>query len=414
MMHDGLAGRRPGGPGETTKDDVTQDSHKSVEPPERRPLDHAAEQGGPSPWGLLLLVAIVALVATGHWTLVVAVLGLALLIFVHELGHFLAAKAFGMRVERFYIGFPPAIVRRTWGETEYGVGVIPLGGFCRISGMTPDEKLPDDVLPRAYSSKPIWQRNVTIAAGPVMNFVAAVVIMFVFIQSGGFARATLTLAQVVKGKPAAAAGLKPGDRLVSGDGVVFRTWDQTTTFFESHPHDTVTLGYRTAAGASRVVRVTLTTRPGEPSKGFLGVSPKTFAVYPPPWRAAGQAVSQTAVAVGETFKGLWLIVSGKIDPVGPEGAAGPVGIISVSQTAERQNWYLWLLALVSVNLGIVNLLPFLPFDGGHIFFNAVEAVRGRRVDARVLERAIVIGVVVLVTLFFLVTYNDIQRIFHLG
>jgi len=201
---------------------------------------------------------------------------------------------------------------------------------------------------------------------------------------------------------------------VSGNGVAFRTWEQTTAFFASHPHDAVTLGYRTAAGASRVVTVTLTTRPGEPSKGFLGVSPKTITLYPPPWRAAGQAVTQTAVAVGDTFKGLWLIVSGKINPVGPEGASGPVGIISVSQTAERQSWYLWLLALVSVNLGIVNLLPFLPFDGGHIFFNGLEAVRGRRVDPRVLERAIVIGVVVLVTLFFLVTYADVQRIFHLG
>ena len=146
-------------------------------------------------------MAIVPLVATGHWALVVAVLGLALLIFVHELGHFLAAKAFHMRVERFYIGFPPAVVKRTWGETEYGVGMIPLGGFCKISGMTPDEKLPDDVAPRAYINKPVWQRNITIFAGPFMNFVAAVAIMFVFIQAGGIQQPTLTVAQVVKGSP---------------------------------------------------------------------------------------------------------------------------------------------------------------------------------------------------------------------
>jgi len=381
----------------------------------QRPAAADAGPGGASPWGLLLLVATVALVATGHWTLVVAVLGLALLIFIHELGHFIAAKAFGMRVERFYIGFPPAVVRRRWGETEYGVGVIPLGGFCRISGMTPDEKLPDDVLPRAYSSKPVWQRNVTIAAGPVMNFVAAVVIMFVFVQGGGYQpRPTLTIAEVVKGTPAAAAGLVAGDRLVSGDGVVFRTWNQTTDFFASHPHDTVRLGYRTAAGIPRTLPVRLTTRPGEPGKGFLGVSPRTVPVYPAPWRAAGLAVTETARVVGATFQGLWLLVTGKINPAGPEGATGPVGIISASQTAEHQGLYPLLLALVSVNLGIVNLLPFLPFDGGHIFFNVVEAVRGRRVDPRVLERAIVIGVVVLVTLFFLVTYNDLQRIFHIG
>ena len=118
--------------------------------------------------------------------------------------------------------------------------------------------------------------------------------------------------------------------------------------------------------------------------------------------------------MGATFKGLWLLVSGKINPSGPNGAAGPVGIISVSQTAVRQSWYPILLAFISVNLGIINLLPFLPFDGGHIFFNSMESVRGRRVDARVLERAIAIGVVVLVTLFILLTYNDLHRIFHFG
>lgn len=372
------------------------------------------ERRRPSPWGLLLLVVIAALIVTGHWTLVVAILGLALLIFVHELGHFLAAKAFHMRVERFYIGFPPALVKRTRGETEYGVGTIPLGGFCKISGMSPDEKLPDDVVPRAYISKPVWQRNLTIFAGPFMNFVAALVIMFVFFQAGGIQQPTLTVGQVVKGAPAAAAGLRAGDRLLAGDGTTFRTWDATTAFFEAHAHQTVKLVYSTPAGERRTVVVTLAARPGSPNQGFLGVGPKTIASYPAPWRAAGLAVTQTAGIVSATFKGFWLLVSGKINPAGPDGAAGPVGIISVSQTAVRQSWYPILLAFLSVNLGIINLLPFLPFDGGHIFFNVMEAVRGRRVDPRVLERAIAIGVVLLLTLFILLTYNDLHRIFHLG
>jgi regulator of sigma E protease len=372
------------------------------------------DQGGRSPWGLLLLAAIVALIVTGHWTLVVAILGLALLIFLHELGHFLAAKAFHMRVERFYIGFPPAVFKRTWGETEYGVGSIPLGGFCKITGMTPDEVMPDDVVPRAYSSKPIWQRNVTIFAGPFMNFVAAVVILFAFIQVGGIQKPSLTVAQVVKGSPAAAVGLGVGDRLIAANGATLKTWDATTSFFESRPHEKVLLTYRTPSGAQRTVAVTLTTRPGAADQGFLGVGPKTTASYPAPWRAAGLAVTQSASLVSATFKGLWLLVSGKINPAGPNGAAGPVGIISISQTAVRQSWYPVLLAFISVNLGIINLLPFLPFDGGHIFFNVMERVRGRRVEPRVLERAIAIGVVVLVTLFILLTYNDLHRIFHFG
>jgi len=261
----------------------------------------------------------------------------------------------------------------------------------------------------------VWQRNITIAAGPVMNFVAAIVIMFIYIQAGGYLQqATLTVAQVVKGTPAAAAGLRAGDRLVAADGRTFTSWNATTAFFESHPHQAVTLTYRTPAGQLRTTTVTLTTRPGEPSKGFLGVGPKATPIYPAPWRAAGLAVTRTAGIVGDTFKGLWMLVSGKINPAGPDGAAGPVGIISVSQSAVHHIWYLVLLAFISINLGIINLLPFLPFDGGHIFFNVLESVRGRKVDPRVLERAIAIGVVVLVTLFILLTFNDLQRLFHSG
>jgi regulator of sigma E protease len=231
-------------------------------------------------------------------------------------------------------------------------------------------------VPRAYSSKPIWQRNVTIFAGPFMNFVAAVVILFVFIQVGGIQKPSLTIAQVVKGSPAAAAGLQVGDRLIAANGATFKTWDTTTSFFEARPHKKVLLTYRTPSGAQRTVTVTLSTRPGVADQGFLGVGPKTTASYPAPWRAVGLAVTQSASLGGAIFKGLWLLVSGKINPVGPNGAAGPVGIISISQTAVRQSWYPVLLAFISVNLGIFNLLPFLPFDGGHIFFN-VDGARAR-------------------------------------
>jgi len=125
-------------------------------------------------------------------------------------------------------------------------------------------------------------------------------------------------------------------------------------------------------------------------------------------------VADTARLVAATFKGLWRVVSGKVNPAGAQSAAGPLGIVTISQTAERQSWYPILLALVPVNLGIINLLPFLPFDGGHIFFNCVEAMRRRPVDRRVMERASAIGVTVLVMLFFLAAHNDLRRIIHFG
>ncbi len=162
-------------------------------------------------------------VVTGHWAWVVAILGLGLLIIVHEFGHFIAAKAFGMRVERFYMGFPPAAFSHTWGETEYGVGIIPLGGFCKISGMTPEEEAARSASAAERPSgrhrrdptstrKPIWQRNVAILAGPVMNFVAAVVILFLFVRLSGVPKATLTIAQVGRARRRP----RPGCRSATG------------------------------------------------------------------------------------------------------------------------------------------------------------------------------------------------------
>jgi Zn-dependent protease len=143
--------------------------------------DAPAPKRALSPWSLLLGGAILVTLMLGQWVWLIAILGLALLITVHEFGHFIAAKSFGMRVEKFYVGFPPAALRRTRGETEYGIGIIPLGGFCKISGMLPEEEVPEGTGDRVYYKKAVWKRNVTIAAGPLMNFLAAAVIMILFI-----------------------------------------------------------------------------------------------------------------------------------------------------------------------------------------------------------------------------------------
>ena len=182
-----------------------------------------------------------AALVLGQWVWVVAILGLAFLITVHEFGHFIAAKSFGMRVEKFYVGFPPAALRRTWGETEYGIGIIPLGGFCKISGMTPEEEVPEDTGDRVYYKKPIWKRNITIAAGPLMNFAAAAVILVLFVGIQGVATATLTLDEVVPGAPAAKAGLVAGDTLVGADGATWTTWDQASAYFRANPGKTIEL-----------------------------------------------------------------------------------------------------------------------------------------------------------------------------
>jgi regulator of sigma E protease len=366
-----------------------------------------------SPWSLLLGVAVLVTLFLGQWVWLVAILGLALLITVHEFGHFIAAKSFGMRVEKFYVGFPPAALRRTWGETEYGIGIIPLGGFCKISGMTPEEEVPEGSGDRLYHKKPVWKRNITIAAGPFMNFAAAAVIMILFIGLHGVSQGpTLTLADVVKGAPAAAAGLVPGDTLTGADGQHWTTWDQARTFFSVSLGKTISLSYRPKAGGpERTVTITLIENPKVKGSGYIGVQAGEKFQRPGPIRAVTLGLGGFKDVVVGTFTGFWWLITGKISATGPDGAVGPVGIISVSRQAVQQSWYPILLAFLSFNLGLINLLPILPFDGGHIAFNLLERVRGRRLDPRVFERIVAFGTVLLVMLFIFLTFNDVKRIF---
>ena len=367
-----------------------------------------------SPWSLLLAAAVLATVLLGQWVWLVGILGLAVLITVHEFGHFIAAKAFGMRVEKFYVGFPPAALRHTWGETEYGIGVIPLGGFCKISGMTPEEEVPEGTGDRVYCRKPIWQRNLTIFAGPLMNFVAAAVILILFVGIQGVPTATLAIDEVVADAPAAQAGLKAGDVIVGADGRTFATWEEASAYFRANPGKTITLTYVPAgengAAAERTAKVSLIENPQLPGSGYMGVRAAVVTEHPGPLEAVWLGlVGFKGVVVG-TFTGLWWLVSGQISASGQDGVAGPVGILNVSRQAVEQDWYPLLLAFLSVNLGIINLLPILPFDGGHIAFNLLERVRGKRLDAKIFERIVAFGTVLLVVLFIFLTFNDVKRL----
>ncbi len=399
--------------------------HLPEKPPPAResaqPAPHASVAGdenqnrpGLSIWSLLLGAGLILALVMGQWTWVVAILGLALLISVHELGHFVVAKACGMRVEKFYVGFPPAALRRTWGETEYGIGIIPLGGFCKISGMLPDEPVPDGTGDQAYFLRPVWQRNLTIAAGPLMNFAAAAVIMILFIGIAGLPKASLTLDEVVEGSPAAKAGITSGATLVGADNERWETWEEASAFFRANPHRTIALTYvpagEEAGRTERTVELTLGENPQAKGSGYLGVAAGVVRERPGPLQAVALGLRAFKdIAVG-TVTGLWWLVSGKISATGPQGAVGPVGIINVSREAVQQSWYPILLAFLSFNLGLINLLPMLPFDGGHLVVNTLERVRGRRLNQQIFERLAAVGTILLVMLFLLLTFNDVKRL----
>jgi regulator of sigma E protease len=344
---------------------------------------------------------------------VLAFAGFSALIILHEFGHFAVAKAVGMRVERFYLFFPPPIAKLKRGETEYGIGAIPLGGFVKITGMNPDEELEPDVAPRAYYHQPVWKRIVVIAAGPTMNFLIAFVILFFL--AFGVEEATRDVGEIESGSPAAAQ-LQPGDEIVAVDG---KAGDQQTVADQLAKHECAgeqTDGCSAATPAQvRVIRdgepLTLTIRPvydSEVERMRLGFSYDSRAVDPAPAEAARLSADFMWTVTTQTVS----VITRIFDPEQREEISGVVGGYEVTRQAiefdSRQA--LTLLAVISLSLAVINLFPFLPLDGGHIFWSVVEKVRGKPVPFSVMERAGVVGFALVLMLFVIGLSNDIGRL----
>ncbi|MEX0620208.1 MAG: site-2 protease family protein [Solirubrobacterales bacterium] len=335
------------------------------------------------------------------------------LIVLHELGHFVAAKWTGMRVERFFLFFPPKLISIKRGETEYGIGAVPLGGFVKITGMNPDEELPPEIAERGYYHQPVWKRIVVIGAGPAVNLAIAFVILFFL--AFGIQESNQTIEEVTPGSPAQTR-LLPGDRILSVDGI---TGDQTRIADQINSH----------------------TCKGEPVDGCVAVAPATVVVerggaprtirIKPEFDAANNRNrlgflfgSQPlnpgpaeAASISADF--MWMVTSQTVTTLSQlyqtekrEELSGVAGTYEVTRQAITIGWReaLTLIALISLSLGVINLFPFLPLDGGHIFWSLVEKFRGKPVPFAVMERAGMIGFVLVIGLFFIGLTNDIGRL----
>ncbi len=347
-----------------------------------------------------------------------AFLGFAALILLHEFGHFAAAKAVGMRVERFSLFFPPHVFKRRRGETEYAIGVIPLGGYVRITGMTANEEIPEEVAYRAYHRMPVWKRIVVIAAGPGMNILIAFLIFFGLFLALGTSKATTRVDRIEKGSPAAAV-LRPGDQLVSVDG---RRGDLKTLSDQVATHrcpGPQVDGCVAATPARIVIRrdgqlVTLTARPRYDAtpgtrRARLGFSFAADTQTQGPVGAAHQSVDSmwrittlTVSSIGKLF----------YDEKARKEVSGIVGSYETTRQAVAFDWAraLEILAIISLSLALVNLFPFLPLDGGHIFWALAEKLSGRKIPFSVMERASVVGFVLIIFLFAIGLSNDIGRL----
>jgi regulator of sigma E protease len=345
----------------------------------------------------------------------IVIFGFCVLIILHELGHFSVAKAVGMRVEKFSLFFPPTLWKTRRGETEYAIGAIPAGGYVRISGMNPSEELPDEVRDRAYHAQPVWKRMAVIAAGPAVNFVLAFVLLFVFYSMLG--PRELGVGPVQKGYPAYGK-LQTGDKIVAVDGKPASPTNSPELIAAHKCAGTPTNGCRATTPARITVirngqRITFTLVPkydasaGRTRVGFAYTDNGPRDPY-----SFGKALSTSAdnfwFITRETVKlPAYIFNAQKRHEI-----SGIVGVSDTTHKAVSRDAAdaIFLFAVISLSLAIINLFPFLPLDGGHIFWAAVEFVRRRPVPYAVMERAGVIGFMLVIGLFILGLTNDIDRL----
>jgi regulator of sigma E protease len=400
-------------------------------------------------------------------TILVAILGLGLLVFVHELGHFVVSLALKMRPRRFYVGFPPAVLKTTRNGIEYGIGAIPIGGFVKIPGMhrpapvdvdagtsralheapslggavsrlrnalaaddhpaardslavlrglaaerrlTPQaagalEKtladLEDALGPDAYWRAPTWKRVAAIAAGPVANILLALV-LFTGLYMTSVGRATTSVDQVSEGSPAASAGLRHGDVIVSIDDKHVEPADISKLIAGSGGKPL------TLVVARNGTLVVLPPTGAKESDGRYRLGFVLAGDGLPLYQALGESFRLTGRVTREIGASLGRLVTGD----GRKDISSPVGIVQGSSDAAKQGTesFLFVLGLISLSIALLNLLPLLPLDGGHIVFAVAEGIRGRSVRREIYERVSVVGIGLVLVLFLIGLTNDIGRL----
>lgn len=350
---------------------------------------------------------------------VAIILVIGALIFFHELGHFLVAKFFKIGVKTFSLGFGPRLASFNLGETQYRLSAIPLGGYVHMVGESPEAEIPSGFSPQSsFSARPPWQRMLVVVAGPFFNFILAwVIYTFIFMFSGQQALLP-KVGEVLKETPAKKAGIKSGDLVLSINGQNIRYWRDMSNYIRQSETKELSLKIKRN---EQVIDVSLkpemqTTKNifGEeikvPRVGIVA-SQEVVHISMGPLDSIWSGLVKTGELIALTWEGLIKLIE-RIVPLKTIG--GPIMIAQlVSQQAEQGLVdVLALTALISINLGILNLLPIPVLDGGHILFYGLETILRRPLDPRWRTIAMQIGISLLIALMALAVYNDIYRIIN--
>ncbi len=336
---------------------------------------------------------------------------LGLLVFVHELGHFLAAKWAGIRVERFSLGFPPRMIGKKIGDTDYCISWIPLGGYVKMAGMI-DESMDTKVegQPWEFMSKPVWKRAIVIAAGPVMNVLLTLAFFTALHFAYGLPQATNepVVAQVIDDSPAATIGLQSNDKILMVDGKNISTWEEITTII--HPNAGKEIVIEWERNAERMRAVVIPRLDTLENRGLLGIAPKLRNQRLGFQEAATRSCTEVWAMTQATFHFIGQLFMGKESA--REGLAGPLLMAkTVGQTAQRGfEVLLYLTAFISLQLAILNILPIPVLDGGHLLFLFLESILRRPVSLRIRLMVQQLGMAFLLVLMVFVLFNDVQKL----
>lgn len=342
-------------------------------------------------------------------TIAAAIFVFGLLVLVHEFGHFITAKLTGMRVDEFAIGFGPKLCSKKIGETEYSLRIVPLGGFNDIAGMDPAH---NDAGERGYCEKPIRSRMLVILAGAGMNFILPIFIFFGIFFFHGVSTPINepVFGTVIAEKPAFKAGLAPGDRVLAVNGQQVTTWQEFTEDLQANGNNPVNLTIQ--RDDKTLEKEVQPTYDSTTQRAMIGVTSSVSTRYPGFFESAWMAVRNTGYIIYMMIDALYKII---LELSGAE-LAGPIGVAQMAGEMAEMGFVplLNFAAFLSLNLGIINLFPVPALDGGHFVNLCIEAVRGKPLSPKTLERTQMVGIALLILLMVFATKNDIVRVFTGG
>lgn len=339
------------------------------------------------------------------------------MILIHEFGHYIVAKMCGVKVIEFSMGFGPQILGYRGKETLYALRIIPLGGYVKLHGMDADvDQNGNPVVasvhdPRSFMNKPVWQRMAVIVAGPLMNFVLAIILfvgVFAYLGEPTAGSANI-VGSLVQGKPAAAAGIQAGDKVVAVNGEPTPDWAALTGIIHARPEQVLTVTVERAGSGERQTMSITTEKDSQTGNGLIGIGPEVIYVHASILQAAWLGIERTAEFTKFIIVALVQMVTGQIEA----DVGGPVMIAQVIGEGVQEGVasLLRLTGILSIQLGLLNLFPIPALDGSRLVFLLVEGVRGKPLNPEKENMIHLVGFVLLMGLMIVITYKDVLRLF---